>query len=64
MSQNQTTFKRKYLSIAFDCCNTYSRIYVNREGTAYQGRCPRCMLAVNIPIGEGGTSARAFRVSR
>ncbi|MDD3593414.1 MAG: hypothetical protein PHX18_02185 [Candidatus Gastranaerophilales bacterium] len=53
---------RKYLGIQFDCCGVYSRIYQNKEGSAYVGRCPGCLRTVRIKIGEGGTSARFFRV--
>ncbi len=53
--------KRKYLGIQFDCCGVYARIYQNKEGTAYIGRCPKCLRTVRIKIGEGGTTNRFFR---
>ncbi|MFA6989942.1 MAG: hypothetical protein WC197_07715 [Candidatus Gastranaerophilaceae bacterium] len=52
--------KRKYLGIKFNCCNTYSRIYQNKEGTAYVGCCPRCFKKLSIKVGEGGTNQRFF----
>lgn len=53
--------RSNYLGIMFDCCNVYGRIYKNKEGTAYVGRCPRCMRSVRVPVGKGGTNRRFFR---
>jgi hypothetical protein len=52
--------KRKYLGIKFNCCNVYNRIYINKEGTAYTGFCPKCFRKVSIKVGEGGTDCRFF----
>ena len=52
---------KKFLGILFDCCGVYGRIYQNKDGTAYVGRCPRCMRTVKVKIGEGGTGQRFFR---
>lgn len=52
---------RRFLGVHFTCCDIYSRIYVNREETAYAGRCPRCGRRISFPIGPGGTAARFFR---
>ena len=54
------TDKRKFLGIHFQCCNIYSRVYVNKDGSAYQGACPRCHKQVNIKIGSGGSNTRFF----
>ena len=51
---------KPFLGMHFKCCNVYCRIYKNREGTAYEGRCPRCGKKVRVLIGEGGTDARFF----
>jgi hypothetical protein len=54
------TEKRKFLGILFACCNVYARAYINREQTAYAGRCPRCGKPVEVRIAPGGTDSRFF----
>ena len=54
--------KKTYIGVTFKCCNVYSRIYLNKDGTAYEGTCPRCYKKrVVIKVAErGGTTERFF----
>jgi len=60
MPEDKKYESKKFLGIMFNCCNVYARIYKNKEGTAYVGRCPRCMRSVKVKVGEGGTNTRFF----
>jgi len=54
--------KRPFIGVTFKCCNVYSRIYLNEDGTAYTGICPRCYrkrVVVNV-VEKGGTKERFF----
>jgi len=51
---------RRFVGIRFDCCDVYTRVYVNRDETAYEGRCPKCSRRVQLAIGPGGTDCRFF----
>ena len=55
--------KRKFLGVWFECCHTYGRLYKNKDGTCYTGRCPKCLRTVRVRIGGNGegTNRRFFR---
>lgn len=54
---------RPFLSVIFECCGVYQRIYRDPAGASYSGRCPGCGNPVRFAVGAGGTDARFFRVS-
>lgn len=51
---------RPFLGIFFRCCRVYARIYKTRDGSAYEGRCPKCLGKVRIKVGAEGTDERFF----
>jgi len=55
--------RAKFLSVWFRCCHTYGRMNQNAQGTAYEGRCPKCGSKVQAAIGPGGTTRRAFEAT-
>ena len=60
--EDDSLANRPYLQIQFDCCRVYQRVYRDRSGRFYLGRCPKCLRQIRFRIGPGGNSARRFRV--
>jgi len=52
--------QRRFVGVHFICCDVYTRVYQNRDETAYEGNCPKCAKRVRLTIGPGGTNARFF----
>lgn len=56
--------KRKFIGVWFECCHAYGRLYKNKEGTVYRGRCPKCLRSVTVRVDnsdENATNRRFFR---
>ena len=51
---------RPFLGVHFVCCDVYSRIYINRECTAYVGHCPKCSRSIVVHITPDGSDSRFF----
>jgi hypothetical protein len=54
---------RPWLAVQWRCCGVYSRVYRNKAGTLYEGKCPKCGHPVTARVGPGGTSHRFFEAS-
>lgn len=52
------TGPRPYIGMLFKCCHVYTRIYLNKAGVAFVGRCPKCGKQVTIRVGPGGEKSR------
>ena len=61
--QAENATGRRFLGVHFLCCDVYTRVYVNRDATAYVGNCPKCAKQVRFQIGAGGTDSRFFQAS-
>lgn len=51
---------RPYLSVLFECCRVYQRVYLNAGGTAFVGWCPRCCARVEVKADPGGSEERFY----
>jgi hypothetical protein len=59
-SAAESSAGRKFVGVQFECCDVYTRVYLNRDETAYEGNCPKCAKRIRLQIGPGGTDSRFF----
>jgi len=52
--------RRPFLMIWFRCCLAYGRLNKTPDGLFYEGRCPKCLAHLEVPVGDGGTNRRMF----
>lgn len=52
---------RPFISILFECCRVYQRVYLNVSRTGFVGWCPRCARRVEVRIDPRGGKDRFFR---
>ena len=51
---------KKYVGITFACCDVYSRVYINKDSSAYEGNCPKCQKKIRLQIDPTGSASRFF----
>lgn len=59
---NSMSAGRPFLSVHFNCCRVYQRVYASPDGKRYEGRCPKCLRTIRFVVGQGGTTDRSFVV--
>jgi hypothetical protein len=52
--------ERPWISVFFECCRVYLRIYLNRSGKAFVGWCPKCKARIEVGAGPEGSPERFF----
>ncbi len=55
--------ERPFIGVIFKCCKVYSRVYLNRQRTAFVGWCPRCAKPLRIKVSPDGTDSRFFEMT-
>jgi len=52
---------RPFISVHFECCDVYTRIYRDRDKNAYVGWCPRCARKAVVKVAPDGVNCRFFK---
>lgn len=63
MTTERPDQKRPFIGMHFKCCNVYSRIYLNREATAFVGWCPKCAAKAEVKVSPTGSKNRFFEAN-
>ncbi|KAF0096166.1 MAG: Uncharacterized protein E1N59_133 [Puniceicoccaceae bacterium 5H] len=53
---------RKFIGAHFQPCNIYGRLYLNKEGTAYVGNCPKCGQSHRVKAGPKGADVKMVQI--
>ncbi len=59
-AENIHGVRKRFIGVKFDCCQVYTRVYINKEETAYEGRCPKCLRKIGIKVHRDGLNCRFF----
>lgn len=51
---------RPHVGVIFKCCRIYQRIYLNKQGTAFIGYCPKCSSKMEIIVSPYGSESKFF----
>ena len=62
MSEKEKNGERPFVGITFNCCNVYTRIYINKKRDAFVGWCPKCVQNVTLKISPDGDKSQFFEV--
>ncbi len=60
MTDQTESHKRPFLGMYFKCCRVYTRIYLNKAGTAFVGWCPKCAAKAEVKVAKGGSKGRFY----
>lgn len=52
---------RYWVSVYYQCCNAYQRVYFQKGARNAVGRCPRCLREIRFELTQDGEVGRFFR---
>ena len=59
--KDESPKQRPFIGVLFECCHVYTRVYANKERTAFVGWCPKCAKKLEVEISPTGSTERIFR---